>query len=117
VLILFLIYLGYLALLSAVEDQEKAGKLAAVLCLAGLVNLPIVHFSVEWWSTLHQGPSVLRAGGPSLHPSMLAPLLIMGGAYAAAFAALLLANMRAEIFRRRCEADALRRARSIEGLA
>jgi heme exporter protein C len=117
VLILFLIYLGYLALLSAVEDQEKAGKLAAVLCLAGLVNLPIVHFSVEWWSTLHQGPSVVRAGGPSLHPAMLAPLLVMAGAYAAAFAALLLANMRADIFRRRFEADALRRARSIEGLA
>jgi heme exporter protein C len=116
-LILFLVYLGYLALLAAVEDQEKGGRLAAVLCLAGLVNLPIVHFSVEWWSTLHQGASVFRAEGPSLHPTMLGPLLLMAGAYAAAFAALLLANMRAEIFRRRAEAAAARRAHAMESAA
>jgi heme exporter protein C len=116
-LILFLVYLGYLALLAAVEDQEKGGRLAAVLCLAGLVNLPIVHFSVEWWSTLHQGASVFRADGPSLHPTMLGPLLLMAGAYAAAFAALLLANMRAEIFRRRAEAAAARRAHAMESAA
>jgi heme exporter protein C len=116
-LILFLVYLGYLALLAAIEDQEKGGRLAAVLCLAGLVNLPIVHFSVEWWSTLHQGASVFRAEGPSLHPTMLGPLLLMAGAYAAAFAALLLANMRAEIFRRRAEAAAARRAHAMESAA
>jgi heme exporter protein C len=111
-LVLFLIYLGYLALWSAIEDEQKAGRLAAILCLAGLINLPIVHFSVDWWSTLHQPASILRAEGPSIHPSMLAPLLTMAGAYAALFTALLLAGMRAHIYRRRSEAAMARRARS-----
>lgn len=110
-LILFLIYLGYLALIAAIEDEERAARIAGVLCLAGIINLVIVHYSVEWWHTLHQGASVVRADGPSIHPSMLQPLLIMAGAYAAAFAALVMANMRADIFRRRVEAAALRRAR------
>ncbi|MGE0830713.1 MAG: heme ABC transporter permease [Hyphomonadaceae bacterium] len=111
-LILFITYLGYLALLAAIEDEERAGRMAAILCLAGLVNLPIVHYSVEWWSTLHQPASLIRSGGSALHPSMLGPLLTMAAAYAAAFAALLLAHMRAEIFRRRAHAAALRRARA-----
>ena len=111
-LILFLTYLGYLALHAAIDVEERAGRLAAVLCLAGLINLPIVHYSVEWWSTLHQGASLLRDGGAAIHPSMLGPLLTMAGAYAAAFAALLLANMRAAVFRRRVEAARLRRARA-----
>ncbi|MEZ6024473.1 MAG: heme ABC transporter permease [Hyphomonadaceae bacterium] len=109
-LVLFVIYLGYLALWSAVEDEEKAARLAAVLCLAGLVNLPIVHFSVEWWSTLHQPASILRPGGPSIDGSMLGPLFTMAGAYAALFGALLLMNMRAAIYRRRVEAARLRSA-------
>jgi heme exporter protein C len=111
-LVLFLIYLGYIALTFAVEDVEKASRLAAVLCLAGLVNLPIVHFSVEWWSTLHQRSSFIRSGGSALHPAMLGPLLVMAGAYAAAFAALLIANMRAEVFRRRALQAQARRARA-----
>ena len=111
-LVLFVIYLGYLALWAAVEDEDKAAKLAAILCLAGLVNLPIIHFSVDWWSTLHQRASVLRAGGPSIHADMLRPLLTMAGAYAALFAALLLTNMRASINRRRVEAALLRGARA-----
>jgi heme exporter protein C len=111
-LVLFLTYLGYLALIFAVEDTERASRLAAVLCLAGLVNLPIVHFSVEWWSTLHQPSSFIRTGGLALHPSILAPLLVMAGAYAAAFAALVLANMRAEVYRRRVLGAQARRARA-----
>ena len=75
-LILFIIYLGYIALRAAIEDETKGAKLAAVLCMVGLVNLPIIHFSVQWWSTLHQGSSVIREGGPSLDQSMLTPLLI-----------------------------------------
>ncbi len=107
-LVLFVIYLGYLALWGAIEDEEKAARLAAVLCLAGLVNLAIVHYSVEWWSTLHQGSSVLRSGGSSIHPEMLGPLMTMAGAYAFLFGALLLTNMRAAIYRRRVDAARLR---------
>jgi heme exporter protein C len=111
-LVLFLTYLGYLALWSAVEDETKAARLAGILCLAGVANVPIVHFSVDWWSTLHQGSSVLRSGGSSIDPSMLAPLLVMTAAYAALFGALLLASMRAVIYRRRAQASIARRARS-----
>jgi heme exporter protein C len=105
---LFVTYLGYLALWSAIEDEEKAARLAAILCLAGAINLPIVHFSVEWWSTLHQPASIMRSGGSAIHPAMLGPLLTMAGAYASLFAALLLLNMRAAIHRRRVETARLR---------
>ncbi|MBL8549730.1 MAG: heme ABC transporter permease [Hyphomonadaceae bacterium] len=111
-LVLFLTYLGYLALTFAIEDAERGARIAGVLCLAGAVNLPIVHFSVEWWSTLHQPSSFIRSGGSALHPAMLGPLMTMAGAYAAAFAALLFANMRAEIFRRRALAAQRARARA-----
>ena len=109
-LVLFVIYLGYIALWNAVEDEEKAARLAAILCLAGLINLPIVHFSVEWWSTLHQPASIIRSGGSAMHPSMLGPLLTMAGAYASLFGALTLFNMRAAIHRRRVETARLRGA-------
>jgi heme exporter protein C len=109
-LVLFVIYLGYLALWGAVEDEEKAARLAAILCLAGLVNLPIVHYSVEWWSTLHQPSSILRSGGSGIHPSMMGPLFTMAGAYAFLFGALTLANMRAAVHRRRVEAARMRSA-------
>ncbi len=100
-LVLFLTYLGYLALWAAVEEEAKAARLAAILCLAGLINLPIVKFSVDWWSTLHQPASLLRAGGSAIHPAMLWPLLVSALGYGAAFTALLLVGMRAEILRRR----------------
>jgi heme exporter protein C len=111
-LILFIIYLGYLALRAAIEDETKGAKLAAILCLVGLINLPIIHFSVEWWSTLHQGSSVIRSGGSSMDPSMLGPLLVMAFAYLALAIALTFAGMRAEIFRRRVLVAQMRRARS-----
>ncbi len=107
-LVLFLIYLGYIGLWSSIEDEERAAKLAAILCLVGLINLPIIKFSVDWWSTLHQPASIFRAEGPAIHASMLAPLAVMAGAYAALFGALLLFNMRAAIHRRRIEAARLR---------
>jgi heme exporter protein C len=111
-LVLFVTYLGYLALWAAIEDEEKAARLAAILCLAGLINLPIVKFSVDWWSTLHQQSSMLRAGGSSIDPTMMGPLFTMAGAYFALFGALTLMNMRAAIFRRRVEAARLREARA-----
>ena len=110
-LVLFVTYLGYLALWSAVEDEAKAARLAAILCLAGAINLPIIKFSVDWWNTLHQPASILRSGGAAIHPTMLGPLLTMAGAYIALFATLLIMNMRAAIYRRRVEAFRMRGAR------
>lgn len=110
--VLFLIYLGYLALRAALADDERGARLGAILCMAGLVNLPIIHFSVQWWSTLHQPASLLRAGGSAIDPSLLKPLLIMAAAYGALFTALLLAGVRAGVYRRRVEAARMRRQRS-----
>ena len=101
VLVLFLMYLGVLALWRTVEDPSRAARAAAVLTLVGAVNLPIIKFSVDWWSTLHQPASVLRLGAPTIHPSLLTPLLIMALAFLLLFLTLHLAAMRNEIMRRR----------------
>jgi heme exporter protein C len=100
-LILLLIYLGYIALWDAIEDPMRAAKAAAVLALVGAVNLPIIHFSVDWWNTLHQPASILRAGGSAIHPSFLTPLFIMALGYNVLFVWLWLIRIRTEIFRRR----------------
>jgi heme exporter protein C len=101
VLVLLLMYLGVIALWRTVEDPTRAARAAAVLTLVGAVNLPIIKFSVDWWSTLHQPASVLRLGGPSIHPSLLTPLLTMAAAFLLLFVTLHLAAMRNEIMRRR----------------
>jgi heme exporter protein C len=101
VLILFLIYLGLIAVWRAVEDPNRAARAAAILTLVGTVNLPIIHYSVVWWNTLHQGASVFRLGGPTIDPSMLRPLLVMAIGALLLFVTLLLAAMRNEIHRRR----------------
>ena len=100
-LIQLFLYLGYMALWDAIDDPVRAAKAAAILALVGAVNLPIIHFSVDWWNTLHQPDSLLRAGGPAIDPSFLWPLFIMILAYAALFAWLLLIRMRTEILKRR----------------
>ena len=104
VLILFLIYLGLIALWQAVEDPGKAARAAAILTLVGAVNLPVIKFSVDWWNTLHQPASVFRLDGPTIHPALLWPLLIMAIGMTLLFAALLLMAMRNEILRRRVRA-------------
>ena len=101
VLVLFLFYLGYMALRASIADEAKAGRAAAVLGLVGLINLPIVKFSVDWWNTLHQPASLLRAGGTSLDPAYLAPLLTMMAAYGLLFGAVWLTSIRTEVRRRR----------------
>jgi heme exporter protein C len=101
VLVLFLFYLGYMALRSSIEDEAKAARAAAVLGLVGLINLPIVKFSVDWWNTLHQPASLLRAEGTSLAPVFLWPLLTMMAAYGVLFLALWLTAIRTEVTRRR----------------
>jgi heme exporter protein C len=101
VLILFLMYLGVLALWRTIEDPTRAARAAAVLTLVGLINIPIIKFSVDWWNTLHQGASVLRLGGSTIHVSILVPLLVMVAAFTLLFFTLHLAAMRKEILRRR----------------
>ena len=101
VLVLFLMYLGVIALWRAIEDAGIAARAAAILTLVGAINLPVIKFSVDWWNTLHQPASVFRLGGPTIHPALLAPLLLMAAGFALLFATLLLAAMRNEILRRR----------------
>ena len=101
VLVLFLMYLGVIALWRTVDDPTRAGRAAAILTLVGAVNLPIIKFSVDWWNTLHQPASVLRPGGPAIDPSILTPLLTMALAFLLLFVTLHLAAMRNEILRRR----------------
>jgi heme exporter protein C len=110
VLVLFLFYLGYMALDAAIDDEAKASRACAILALVGLINLPIVHFSVSWWNTLHQGSSVFRANGPAMPAVYLAPLLTLTLAYMAAFGALWLVRVRSEVWRRRAAVLALRAA-------
>jgi heme exporter protein C len=101
VLILFFLYLGYIVLWGAIEEPTRAARAARILALVGVVNVPIIHFSVEWWSTLHQGATVFRTDGPSMSTSMLIPLLTMALAYNVLYAAFLLIRMRTEISERR----------------
>jgi heme exporter protein C len=103
-LVLFLLYLGLIALWQAIEEPGRAGRAAAILALVGVVNIPIIKFSVDWWNTLHQPASIIRPGGPTIDPSMLAPLFIMAAGFALLFVALHLIAMRAEILRRRVRA-------------
>ncbi|MBS0411585.1 MAG: heme ABC transporter permease [Proteobacteria bacterium] len=110
VLVLFLLFVGYIALRASIDDEAKAGRAGAILALVGLINLPIVKFSVDWWNTLHQGESIFRAGGSTLAPVFLLPLAIMGVGYMCAFGALWMVATRAEVWRRRASSLALQAA-------
>ena len=98
-LVLLLLYLGYLALDSAIDDRRTAGRAGAVLALVGLVNLPIIHYSVEWWNTLHQGATVTKLGAPSIHIDMLVPLLIMAIAFKMHYLTVLVLGVRAGLLK------------------
>jgi heme exporter protein C len=100
-LILFFLYLGYMALADGFERAERGSKPASLLLLVGVINLPIIKFSVDWWNTLHQGSSVLRLDGPSIDPAMLKPLLIMALAMLGWFIAITILRMNTLIIRRR----------------
>jgi heme exporter protein C len=99
-LILLFLYLGVVALYEAYDNKEAAGKACAVLSLVGMVNIPIIYKSVDWWYSLHQPASIKMTGGSSIDPSMLYPLLLMIGSFYALFTCCLLMNMRAEILER-----------------
>jgi heme exporter protein C len=110
VLILFFLYLGYIALYDAFDDPTRGARAASILALVGVINVPIVKFSVDWWNTLHQPSSVLRMGGPTMAPSMLWPLVFMAVVFKLYLVSVLLVRIRAEMAERRIVA--LRRAES-----
>jgi heme exporter protein C len=99
--VLFVLYLGYVAVWQAIEDPHRAALIARIVAIAGFINVPIVKFSVDWWNSLHQGASVLRMDGPSIDPRMLWPLLIMAVAYLLLFLGLVLVAIRSEIAQRK----------------
>ena len=100
-LLLLLLYLGYIALGNAIEDEVRAARACAILALVGAVNLPIIEFSVDWWTTLHQGESIFRAGGPLIAGVFLWPLGLNGIGYTLLFLTLLMIRIRTEILERR----------------
>ena len=109
VLVLFFLYLGFIALANAFDDAARGEKASAILALIGGVNLPIIKFSVDWWNTLHQPASVTKLGMPAVHSSMLIPLLLMAVGFTTLFFTLVIIRSRAELASRRV--NALRAAR------
>ena len=106
-LVLFFLFLGHMALSRAFDSPERGDKAAAILALIGVINLPIIKFSVDWWNTLHQPASVVKLDGPAIHSSILIPLLVMGVAFLMLFITLVLMRTETEIGRRRLEMAAL----------
>src|SRR5215204_2853120 len=117
VLVLFLMYLGVIALWHTVEDPSRAGRASAILTLVGAINIPIIKWSVDWWNTLHQSASVVKLGGPAIHPTILVPLMTMAVAFMLLFITLHIAAMRNEILRRRVRTLMLMRAQAAPGSA
>ncbi|TSA38969.1 MAG: heme ABC transporter permease [Methylococcaceae bacterium] len=99
-LILLFLYLGVMGLYNAIDDKRTASKAVAILALVGVVNIPIIHYSVEWWNTLHQGPTVTKMDKPSIHISMLIPLLTMAVAFKFYYVIAVLQRARLELLHR-----------------
>jgi heme exporter protein C len=99
-LILLFLYLGVIALHNAIEDRQTAAKAVAILAIVGVVNVPIIHYSVEWWATLHQGPTITKLDKPSMHIDMLIPLLVMALAFKVYFVMAMLMRARVELLER-----------------
>ena len=113
VFVLFLMYLGLIALNRAMDDPGRAARVSAIIILVGYINIPIIKFSVDWWNTLHQPASVIRFDGPTIHASMLYPLLVMALAFTMLFFTLHLMAMRNEIWRRHVSSLRRQAARSL----
>jgi heme exporter protein C len=99
-LVLLFLFLGYLALRAAFDDTDRADRASAVLAIVGVINVPIIHYSVQWWATLHQGPTVTRLAAPAIDTRMLLPLLAMALGFTLYFAAVLMLRVRAEVLER-----------------
>lgn len=111
VLVMFFVYLGYVALWSALGSGMRAAKATSILALIGVINIPIIKFSVDWWTTLHQPASVFRFGGPTIDCSMLLPLFMMAGAYGLYTVMVFLARLDAELMTTRLGKLARERAK------
>jgi len=109
-LILLFLYLGYMGLRAAIDEPTRADRAGAVLAIVGVVNVPVIHYSVTWWNSLHQAPSVMRFDRPSMPASMLVPLLLMLAGFTLLFGALLLVRLRAEVLARERSASWIREA-------
>jgi heme exporter protein C len=109
-LILLFLYLGYMGLRASMEDVQRADRASAVLAIIGVVNVPIIHFSVVWWNSLHQASSLLRPGGPAIQGSMLVPLLMMILGFTLFFVTILLVRLRGEVLSRERSASWIREA-------
>jgi heme exporter protein C len=114
-LVLFLMYLGVMALWQTIEDSTRAARAVAVLTLVGAIDLPIIKFSVDWWNTLHQPASVFRVGGSTIDATLLAPLFVMAVAFTLLFFTLHVAAMRNEIMRRRVRTLMMLQAQAVGG--
>ena len=99
-LLLLFLFLGYMVLRASFDDREKADRVSAILAVVGVVNVPIIHYSVEWWSTLHQGPTIARLDAPAITLDMLVPLLVMIVGFTLFFAWLLCKRLQGEILER-----------------
>lgn len=108
VLVLLFLYLGHIALARAFDDPQRGARAAALLAVVGVINLPIIKFSVDWWSTLHQPASILKLSGPTIHTSMLWPLLLMITGFMAYFVTILILRSRAALLANRKRALLLR---------
>jgi heme exporter protein C len=104
VLILFLMYLGVIALWRTADDPSRAARAVAILTLVGAINLPIIKFSVDWWNTLHQPASLITMSGPKMDKSMLLPLFLMIGGFTTFFITMVLMRLESELLARRIRA-------------
>ena len=110
VMVLFLLYLGYIALINAFDEPTRGARAGAILALVGIVNLPIIKFSVDWWNTLHQPASIFRLGGPTIAPSMLWPLAVMALGFTLLFVTLWLMRIRSALIAAKLRALRLQQA-------
>jgi heme exporter protein C len=108
-LVLFFLYVGHIALTHAFDDRQRGRRSAAIIAIVGLINLPIIKYSVDWWNTLHQSESILRMDGPSIDPSMLWPLFVMIFAFTLYFFAVVMARMKAMLLEARHRSAAFAR--------
>ena len=96
--------MGHIGLVRSIEDHTKSAKAAAILTLIGAINIPIIKFSVDWWNTLHQPASIIRVDGPTIHSSMLVPLILMAISFMSFYFSFVLLNTQTELYKRRLKA-------------
>jgi heme exporter protein C len=108
-LLLLFLFIGYMVLRASFDDREKADRISAILAAVGVINVPIIHYSVEWWSTLHQGPTIARLDSPAITADMLIPLLIMIVGFTVLFAWLVTRRLQAEVLEREQAANWVRK--------